>query len=118
MVNAAASLAQCFLRLAHLPSFPLDRLSRYEATLWGQATRTIFLTNPYTASHGNGEADCVHMTERNGLLNWRRTYEGWTSMKRSGKLRHKLRLAFLLGGAIYTAGGHQMRRSQAGLQVP
>src|SRR5438105_9859880 len=38
----SGDLAQCFLRLAHLPSFPLDRLSRYEATLWRQATRTIF----------------------------------------------------------------------------
>jgi len=35
-------LAQCFLRLANLPSYPLDRLSRYEAALWRQATQTIF----------------------------------------------------------------------------
>src|SRR3954447_22692983 len=35
-------LAHCFLRLAHLPSYPLDRLSRYEAALWRQATQTIF----------------------------------------------------------------------------
>src|SRR3954463_16198163 len=35
-------LAQCFLRLAHLPSYPLDRLSRYEAALWRQAAQTIF----------------------------------------------------------------------------
>src|SRR4051795_811907 len=35
-------LAQCFLRLAHLPSYPLDRLSRYEAALWRQATQRIF----------------------------------------------------------------------------
>jgi hypothetical protein len=35
-------LAQCFLRLAHLPSYPLDRLSRYEAALWRQAGQTIF----------------------------------------------------------------------------
>jgi hypothetical protein len=26
-------LAHCFLRLANLPSYPLDRLSRYEAVL-------------------------------------------------------------------------------------
>src|SRR3954462_8297826 len=35
-------LAQCFLRLANLPSYPLDRLSRYEAALWRQAGQTIF----------------------------------------------------------------------------
>jgi hypothetical protein len=40
--HGSTDLALCFLRLADLPSFPLDRLSRYEATLWRQAGRTIF----------------------------------------------------------------------------
>jgi len=41
--NAGAQdLAQCYLRLANLPSYPLDRLSRYEAALWRQAGQTIF----------------------------------------------------------------------------
>jgi len=30
------------LRLANLPNFALDRLSRYEATLWRQARRTLY----------------------------------------------------------------------------
>jgi hypothetical protein len=34
--------ARCFLRLANLPNFALDRLSRYEATLWRQAGRVFF----------------------------------------------------------------------------
>ncbi len=34
--------ARCFLRLANLPNFALDRLSRYEATLWRQAGRILF----------------------------------------------------------------------------
>jgi hypothetical protein len=34
-------LARCFLRLANLPNFALDRLSRYEATLWRQAGRVL-----------------------------------------------------------------------------
>jgi len=34
--------ARCFLRLANLPNFALDRLSRYEATLWRQASRILF----------------------------------------------------------------------------
>jgi hypothetical protein len=34
--------ARCFLRLANLPNFALDRLSRYEATLWRQAGRIIY----------------------------------------------------------------------------
>jgi hypothetical protein len=31
-----------FLRLANLPACPLDRLSRYEATLWRQACQVMF----------------------------------------------------------------------------
>jgi hypothetical protein len=34
--------ARCFLRLANLPNFALDRLSRYEAMLWRQAARILF----------------------------------------------------------------------------
>jgi hypothetical protein len=30
------------LRLANLPNFALDRLSRYEATLWRQVRQTLF----------------------------------------------------------------------------
>ena len=36
-------IADCFLRLIELPTFPLDRLSRYERVLWRQA-RQIVLT--------------------------------------------------------------------------
>ena len=34
--------ARCFLRLANRSSFPLDRLSRYEATLSRQVGRILF----------------------------------------------------------------------------
>ena len=34
--------ARCFLRLANLPNFALDRLSRYEASLWRQARRILY----------------------------------------------------------------------------
>jgi hypothetical protein len=33
--------ARCFLRLANLPNFAPDRLSRYEATLWRQTSRIL-----------------------------------------------------------------------------
>ncbi len=33
-LDPATDLARCFLRLANLPNYPLDRLSRYEAILW------------------------------------------------------------------------------------
>src|SRR5271170_7096832 len=35
-------LARCFLRLANLPNYALDRLSRYEATLWRQVGQILF----------------------------------------------------------------------------
>ena len=38
----AAELARCFLRLANLPNFALDRLSRYETTLWRQVGQVLF----------------------------------------------------------------------------
>ena len=39
---SSTEIAQSFLRLTNLPTYPLDRLSRYEATLWRQADQTIF----------------------------------------------------------------------------
>jgi hypothetical protein len=41
-VDPAIDFARCFLRLANLPSYPLDRLSRYEAVLWRQAGQILF----------------------------------------------------------------------------
>ena len=35
------NLTHCFLRLTDLPSYPLDRLSRYECTLWRQARQIL-----------------------------------------------------------------------------
>jgi hypothetical protein len=35
----SVNFAQCFLRLANLPNFAFDRLSRYEAMLWRSVTR-------------------------------------------------------------------------------
>ena len=39
---SVVEFARCFLRLANLPNFALDRLSRYEATLWRQAGRILY----------------------------------------------------------------------------
>jgi hypothetical protein len=41
-LDTTIELARCFLRLANLPNFALDRLSRYEATLWRQAGRILY----------------------------------------------------------------------------
>jgi hypothetical protein len=36
------NLARAFVRLSNLPTYPLDRLSRYEAILWRQACQILF----------------------------------------------------------------------------
>jgi hypothetical protein len=41
-VDRPVELTRCFLRLANLPNLALDRLSRYEATLWRQAGQILF----------------------------------------------------------------------------
>ena len=41
-VDPSVELTRCFLRLANLRNFALDRLSRYEATLWRQASRILY----------------------------------------------------------------------------
>ena len=41
-VDPAAQLTRCYLLLANLPNFALDRLSRYEALLWRQVGQILF----------------------------------------------------------------------------
>jgi hypothetical protein len=41
-VNSSVELARRFLCLANLPNFVLDRLSRYEATLWRRIAQVLF----------------------------------------------------------------------------
>jgi hypothetical protein len=41
-IDQADDLTRSFVRLANLPTYPLDRLSRYEATLWRQACQIVF----------------------------------------------------------------------------
>jgi hypothetical protein len=41
-VDPGAELTRCYLGLTNAPNFALDRLSRYEATLWRQAGQIIF----------------------------------------------------------------------------
>ena len=37
----AGGARACFLRLANLPNYALDRLSRYEVALWRQVAHTL-----------------------------------------------------------------------------
>jgi hypothetical protein len=41
-LDTKKDLADSFLRLAALPTFALDRLSRYEHLLWRQARQIVF----------------------------------------------------------------------------
>jgi hypothetical protein len=41
-LNAKKDIGDCFLRLAALPTFALDRLSRYEHLLWRQGRQIMF----------------------------------------------------------------------------
>jgi hypothetical protein len=41
-VDPFDDLTRAFVRLSNLPTYPLDRLSRYEATLWRQACQILF----------------------------------------------------------------------------
>jgi hypothetical protein len=40
-VDQSDDLTRSFIRLSNLPTYPLDRLSRYEATLWRQACQIL-----------------------------------------------------------------------------
>jgi hypothetical protein len=41
-LDPSDDLTRSFIRLSNLPTYPLDRLSRYEATLWRQACQVLF----------------------------------------------------------------------------
>jgi hypothetical protein len=41
-LDPKTTIADSYLQLSAMPSFPLDRLSRYESTLWRQARQIIF----------------------------------------------------------------------------
>src|SRR5690242_183231 len=40
--DSSGDLTRAFVRLSNLPTCPLDRLSRYESTLWRQAGQILF----------------------------------------------------------------------------
>ena len=82
-VDPNAELARCFLRLANLPNYALDRLSRYEAALGAKAARSCLRLMPWiAANHGiEGAAstsaagkNCQPMSPRN--VNFR-AYRSW-----------------------------------------
>jgi len=64
-VHHTVEFARCFLRLANLPNFALDRLSRYEATLWRQVAQIMFALDAWIpVNHG---IDGVGFTYRSAM---------------------------------------------------
>jgi hypothetical protein len=76
-VDPAVEIARCFLRVANLPNFALDRLSRYEATLWRQLDRPYIRSMLWiAASHKIEDAAFVSMSRQPGT---RFTAVGWST---------------------------------------
>ena len=67
VVSPAIELARCFLRLANLPNFALDRLSRYEATLWRQAGQILFALDALNRRKPRERRRCFHLGGRQEL---------------------------------------------------
>jgi hypothetical protein len=80
--DPAAKLARCFLRLANLPNYALDRLSRYEATLWRQVRQILFALDDRRKPQDRGRRfrvgswQCLPTYERQGMLAFKRADRG------------------------------------------
>ena len=81
-VDPTAELARCFLRLANLPNYALDRLSRYEATLWRQAGQILFALDALDRRkpHEKAPLPCRQPTRPAGLR-----ARGMLTFERSGR---------------------------------
>jgi hypothetical protein len=60
--------ARCFLLLANLSNYALDRLSRYEANLWRQAGRILFALDALDRRKPWDRGRRFHVHSRRGLL--------------------------------------------------
>jgi hypothetical protein len=65
--DPTADLTRCFLRLAHLPNFALDRLSRYEAILWRQVSQILFVLDALDRRKRQETARRFHLGRRRPL---------------------------------------------------
>jgi hypothetical protein len=67
-------LTRCFLRLANLPSYPLDRLSRHEAILWRQVGQILFALDALDRRKPKEKRRHLRFGSREGLSSDRRYY--------------------------------------------
>ena len=66
-LDPTADLAQFFLRLANLPSYPLDRLSRYEGILWRQVGQILFALDSWDRHKPQDRRSRFHIGRRQVL---------------------------------------------------
>ena len=71
-VHYTVELARCFLRLANLPNYALDRVSRYEATLWRQVRQTLFALDALDRRKPQERRRRFDVAEPPGLLGFER----------------------------------------------
>ena len=64
-VDTTRNFARCFLRLANLPNFALDRLSRYETTLWRQAGQILLTLDVLDRRKPQDRGRCLEYDRRN-----------------------------------------------------
>ena len=57
--DQAEDLTRWFVRLTNLPTYPIDRLSRYEATLWRRTCRVSSRCSVSTAANRGKDKGCV-----------------------------------------------------------
>jgi hypothetical protein len=67
-LDRSVELTRCFLRLANLPNFALDRLSRYDATLWRQVRQILLALDALDRRNPQERTrfyvDDIHLRER------------------------------------------------------
>jgi hypothetical protein len=89
--TSVVEFARCFLRLANLPNFALDRLSHYEASFWCQARRILFMLDALDRRKPQG-----HKKEKIGfgtstIRNWARActhkMSAFGGVKRTSQIR-------------------------------
>jgi hypothetical protein len=70
VVHPTAEFARCFLHLANLPNYALDRLCRYEATLWRQVRQILFALDALDRRKPQDRGRRFRFDSRQGLPNY------------------------------------------------
>jgi hypothetical protein len=69
-VVPTADLARCYLRLANLPNYALDRLSRYEVALWRQVGLMLFCARCFRSPQTTRETRLIRTRVKRRSSRW------------------------------------------------